>query len=562
MFAAIYIPDFSLQAVLRHEPGLSERPVALVAESTPKSPVLQLTEAARKAGVAEGLSSTQALARCGAIVIKTRSRAQEDAAQLALWQCAYSFSPHLESTADGICTLDLRGLPVLAEWQTAVTSASPDPAQPELFPRTETEPIRPDVRLRQWAQGIITLLAGCRLRAQAGMAATPGMALHAARAARPFRLVTDTALFLKDLPVASLDPPAEIADILHKWGIHTAGAMVALGRDRIAERLGQEGIDLYDQAEAKTARPLTVMELPLVFEESSELENEIETLEPLLFLLRRFLEQLSRRLEVVYLVAAEIVLDLTLASGDRYERCFKIPAPTRDVDTLFRMLHTHMENVRTAAPIVGLRLRLNPSLPQLQQFGLFEPSLRDPNHFHETLARLTAMLGHERVGTPVVEPGYRSDAFHMEPVKFHQIAGRDIPPRRAKASPSPFRRERAGERVPIDFTAGSDVHGHAEIEAAGEDDLSENRRRYGLPLRRFRPAVRISVDTEGGRPIILRSSKFTVKIALASGPWRSSGLWWDKAAWTAEEWDIQTIQGQLYRLNRTGNEWFLEGVFD
>jgi protein ImuB len=109
MFAVIYIPDFSLQAVLRLTPELHAQPVAIIEDKSSKAPLFQLTQSARDAGVSEGMTSTQALARCPRLVIKTRSVPQEIVTSEALLDCAYSFSPDIEATADGVVTLDLKG---------------------------------------------------------------------------------------------------------------------------------------------------------------------------------------------------------------------------------------------------------------------------------------------------------------------------------------------------------------------------------------------------------------------------------------------------------------------
>jgi protein ImuB len=93
MFGVIYIADFHLQAALRAEPDLRSRPVALLDGELPKAFVFQLTEAARKAGVCAGLTSIQAMARCGEVILRSRSPGQEQAARDILLQCAYCFSP-------------------------------------------------------------------------------------------------------------------------------------------------------------------------------------------------------------------------------------------------------------------------------------------------------------------------------------------------------------------------------------------------------------------------------------------------------------------------------------
>src|SRR6266516_228879 len=236
----------------------------------------------------------------------------------------------------------------------------------------------------------------------------------------------------------------EILTILHKWGIHTLGQLAALDKEQLGARLGPEAIRMWERANGAYNRVLKLVRPPESFEESFEFENEIETVEPLLFMLRRFLEQLTLRLDADYLVAKELTLRITFtnpprvrtqdgfvrrrngfaaANKQRYERCFKIPQPTNDVDLLFRMLHTHLENFKSEYPITAVSLQAEPAKPSRQQFGLFETSVRDPNQLYETLARLVALLGSDRVGTPVLEETPRPDAFHLESFSWDSSTG-------------------------------------------------------------------------------------------------------------------------------------------
>src|SRR6201997_4892675 len=216
----------------------------------------------------------------------------------------------------------------------------------------------------------------------------------------------------------------EILAILHKWGIHTLGQLAALGKEELGARLGPQAVRMWERANGQSNRVLKLARPPESFEESFEFENEIETAEPLLFMLRRFLEQLAIRLSAIYLVAKELTLRITFANSRQdepavagkqcYERVFKIPQPTNDVDLLFRMLQTHLENFRSEHPIVAVMLSAKPIKPAGEQFGLFETTLPNPHQHSETLARLAALLGADRIGTPVLEETHRPDAFRME----------------------------------------------------------------------------------------------------------------------------------------------------
>src|SRR5216117_3313078 len=232
----------------------------------------------------------------------------------------------------------------------------------------------------------------------------------------------------------------EILTILHKWGIHTLGQLAVLDRQQLGARLGPEAIRMWERANGQSKRLLKLVRPPESFEESFEFENEIETAEPLLFMLRRFLEQLAIRLSGIYLVAKELTLRITVTDKQIYERVFKIPQPTNDVDLLFRMLHTHLENFRSEYPIVAVALSAEPIKPAGEQFGLFETTLRNPHQLSETLARLTALLGGDRIGTPVLERRIAPMHFSMKPFAWSSNEPRSSspsPPDGEKESPLP-----------------------------------------------------------------------------------------------------------------------------
>ena len=81
----------------------------------------------------------------------------------------------------------------------------------------------------------------------------------------------------------------QILTILHKWSIHTLGQFAVLNREDLGARLGSEAVQLWERANGTATRLLKFVLPPETFEESFEFEREIETAEPLLFMLRPFL---------------------------------------------------------------------------------------------------------------------------------------------------------------------------------------------------------------------------------------------------------------------------------
>src|SRR6184192_1727266 len=314
----------------------------------------------------------------------------------------------------------------------------------------------------------------------------------------------------------------QILTILHKWGIHTLGQLAALDKEQLGARLGPEAVRMWERANGQSHRVLKLIRPPESFEESFEFEHEIETAEPLLFMLRRFLEQLAVRLGAIYLVAKELTLRITFGNKQTYERVFKIPQPTNDVDLLFRMLQTHLENFRSEHPIVAVALSAQPIKAAKEQFGLFETTLRNPSQLSETLARLTALLGGDRVGTPVLEETHRPDAFRLEPFAW---------------------------AVESAVPSGESSHALRTAHATAV-------------LRRFRPAVAASVLLDADMPAHVRSPEIWGKILKQRGPYLISGNWWDEKSWARAEWDLEMENGELVRVHESEGTWEMDGIYD
>ncbi len=170
MFATLYLPNFYLQAALRHQPELSDKAVALIDDQEARPLIMQLNAAAEKAGVHRGMTPSQGLARYLPLVVKTRLRAQETLLDQLLLHFACSLSPYVEATAPGICTVQFTG-------------------EKNLLGKVER---------------VVEQLRDSDLYAQAAIAPTPDTSLLAAHLARPILQVDNAKDFLAPLPIETL----------------------------------------------------------------------------------------------------------------------------------------------------------------------------------------------------------------------------------------------------------------------------------------------------------------------------------------------------------------------
>jgi len=496
LYAAVWLPRFQLQVALRGlglpmtaEVVVLDGSFSSALDAERKGRILQASVTAESLGIGAGMTPSQAQARCPKLRVLHRVAAGEERAQQELLQAALQWTPDYESTAPGLCLLEftrVRGL-----WQRREACGR---------------------QLHEW-------LAGRELEARIGFASNPELAGLAAQAARPVLIVGEEAgaeaQLLSDLPISALGPTAPLAQLLRLWGVRTLGQFARLPRAEVARRLGNEGLLLWDMAAGGRDRLLRRVRPASGYREEMELEHAVESLEPLLFVLRRMLENLCERLAGDWLVASALALELRFQDQTSHQRTLRVAEPTRDVGLLLRVIYTHLENLTTTAPILAVVLELTPTRPAQQQTALFERTLRDPNRFAETLAQLEALVGQGNVGKARLLPSRRPNAFTL-----------------------------------VNFLA-----------PAAPGLLPEERPAHGLPLRCFRPSRQVTVLLRRGQPATLQTGGQTLTITQARGPWLLSGDWWDHAPWQREIWEIAASDGALYQLAKEGSRWVLDGVF-
>jgi protein ImuB len=546
MFACIFIPDFSAQAVIRFEPELRARSVAVFTGRPPLEKVMALNERARQTGVEVGATKSQ-LEAWENLVLRARSESQEASAHAALLDCAQSFSPEVEDTSPGIALLNLAGLELL------------------LGP------------LLKIARDLARRVSQAGLEANVAVAANPDAALLAARGFPGVTLIPEgrEAERLGDLPVdvllesfsssSSFDAAetARWAETFDRWGIRKLRALAALPEVPVSERLGQHGLHLQRLARGAASRNLRVLEPRLIFAESVELEYPIVLLEPLAFLLNRMLEQVCARLRARALAAQELHLHLELAAlrtnggassthalPRTFTRTLRLPVPMLDAKVFLKLLQLDLQAHPPGAPIVKIHLSADPARPRALQSGLFQPVFPEPEKLELTLARIAGIVGEGRVGAVELLDTHRENAFA---VRYF-----------APVEPAPVEPEvkQSGKKKDVSMPENERAY---ELEENAQGKMSAV-----IALRLFRPPLEANVTLREAKPVRIRCLEregIAGEIVWTAGPWRSSGDWSEQEGWSREEWDIAVAAGTglvLYRLvqDKLSGNWFVEGTYD
>ncbi|HXM50945.1 MAG TPA: hypothetical protein VN956_24085 [Pyrinomonadaceae bacterium] len=444
---------------------------------------------------------------------------------------AFTFSPLVEHTADDTVVLNVSGQNLLF--------GSPANSGPAVDDNATIHSVR------ALASEIVRRAAQLNFKVNVSIAANPDAAIHAARAFKGVTVIPvgEESLQLGNLSLKTLDYSladieqervAGIEETLELWGLRTFSDFAGLPLAGVAQRLGQAGVRLQKLAQGKSDRQMVLVQPPLGFEQSLELEHPVAELEPLSFILSRLLNQLCANLHSHALATNELRLHLNLEDRSEHERTISLPIPMQNPKTLLRLLLFEIEALPPRAAVISITIIAEPVKPRMAQTGLFIPLTPEPEKLELTLARLAKLVGADKVGSPEILDTHRPDAFRMKRFSI------------STQNKSRNRQPAIGNRQCV------------------------------MGFRVFRPPWRAEVQTLHGRPTRIRAQDVKLsclvrgQVVCASGPWRTSGDWWRPDVWVRDEWDIavaDSIPKQsevLCRIYRDvqSEAWFVEGIYD
>jgi protein ImuB len=534
-FASVYVPNFRVQAVVRAEPELRGRALALVEGEPPLWKVVAANEGAFVAGIEIGMGGSQAR-QFSTVEIRRRSPQLEKAARAALLDVGWSVSPRVEDTAPDTIVLDLSGLTSLFESVKNLAAV--------LAERTASVGLHPHVAVSSNIEA----------------------AIHAARGFSGITLIPpgEESERLSSLPAAVLLPSAETAETLDRWGIRTFGELAALPLLALSERLGQEGVRLHELARGTYCRSLTLAQPGTFFEEEMALDFAVTELEPLSFLLGRLLDQLCARLGARSLAASAFFLRLELQDSDQedadnlevrrkssasridsktFEKTLRLPVPMRDSKTLLKLLRLQLQADPPHGSIVKISLAAEPARPRAAQKGLFIPDVPDPEKLEVTIARLANLVGNSNVGSPELVDTHRPGEFRMAPfvAATEESSSDGHSPHFSVSSVLRFKTSAAKADLEHALTAGlkpgppKSLKPSKPLRPSKQNGDSSR----AIAFRTFRPELAANVESAEGSPCCISFRGARGEVVAASGPWRTSGDWWEEQGWRRDEWDME-----------------------
>ncbi len=494
VYACVHAAEFPAQALLRLRPDLQAKPVAVLEGSVSEETVCALNRSARLKGASLGMTRLEAEGIHG-LMLLSRSAQGETSARTVLMECAAKFSPRIEEVSRGTScafVLDIAGTE-------------------RLFGPTE-----------QLATRLMTTLAEAGFRASIVVSANFDVARLKAAASRGITVIAEgeEANALERLPIAALDLALEHEETFALWGVRTLGELSALPETELVTRLGHIARDWRELARGSSTHILQPIEPAFALKEFCEFDTHVEQIDSLLFIGSRMVDCLVVRASTRAMALASLTVQMKLEGGQTY-RCVIRPAlPSIDRKFLLKLLQLEIAAHPPQAAVVSIALTAEAGQSSKVQLGLFTPETPEPSRLDVTLARLKALVGEDRVGSPVLEDTHKPGSFRMQAFS-------------------------------VDGTGSA---AKAAI--------------HRIALRRMRQPVPVRVTLRAAKPVAFRDSENRFEVTAAYGPWRSSGCWWSSDGWDADEWDVLAAHaGGAYIacvlvFDRTRNHWQLEALYD
>ena len=385
--ACLDLPALPLQLVWRSDPAWRAHPVVVIDEDRPQGEVLWACERARKVGVLVGQRYAHALSLCGGLRARVVPPEQIAAAIEELRVVLHKVSPRVEPGDPGSFWLDGDGLDRVfgdrwgATIMKSVTELGYRGAVVVGFSRFATYAIA-----RATGHGVSVLKSDIDERAAASA-----------------------------VPLARLDIDPKLRDSLARLGVSTVGELVRLPGGGILERFGSDAHKLYQLAVGERWDPLVPVAPPSAPDERVILDDELDDVERLMFVIKppidRLLDRLAAKAHALTALHVELSLKHAVGKIEIRSDCIKPAAPTLDSRALLRLVHLRLTGMPPSVPVNAVRVWAEDTPATREQLALFASKpRRDLRAADEAIARVRAELGDDAVVRAVLREGHLPEA--------------------------------------------------------------------------------------------------------------------------------------------------------
>jgi protein ImuB len=250
--------------------------------------------------------------------------------------------------------------------------------------------------------------------ARVAWASTSAAALAFVRAGVEDGFARPLAEGLDALPMEVLSAVRSHQPTLARLGCRTLGDVRRLPRGGISRRFDKALLRALDEAYGLRPEAHRWVTLPEAFCARLELMSRVETAPALMFGARRLLVQLCGWLAARHSGACGLTLRWahdamrSRTAGDGGELTIRTGEPTRQVEHWSRLLAEHLAKTELQAPVGDLELQaVDVQALEERSASLLPDTVRAGQTLRETLERISARLGPERVLRPIVQEDHR-----------------------------------------------------------------------------------------------------------------------------------------------------------
>ncbi|WP_425614342.1 DNA polymerase Y family protein [Anatilimnocola sp. NA78] len=324
---------------------------------------------------------------------------------------------------------------------------------------------------------------------------------------------------LASLPVEALRLSPPIVPLLKELGIQQVGQLLALPRDSLLARFGQQLLNRLDQATGDRPEPIAIHRAVPDMIAERQFEDPVESRSFLEGVLAELVSDVSR--ELVARQHGAIQLECKLVSAkDNVHLLVGLFEASNNPRHLLELLRTRLERCVLPGPVVSIRLAVLLSARLVyRQRELFASNHDRERELALLIDRLSSQLGREAV----LRPALAADAQPEYAYRYEILAGnvkrpaatdkRKLPDRPLLMEPRPIQLE----------------------------------------------VLSIALE---GPPMQFRFQGEQHRTRQSWGPERIQTGWWRGQYIRRDYYRVESEQGRRYWLFRSRGKWFLHGIFD